>query len=122
MLNDDNIQVEKLDSKSAVAKYHPDIAICSWMPYETDFTADFRREKNLKEYILIGETSGSCGDYWKTWGEHFYPKRFDFRKPPYEKEGFEHVDLTNISQYQICRTDDLGPEQPNSLTVSFRRK
>lgn len=61
--------VEILDYKKAIEKYKPDVIICSWMPYEQDWTRDFRAAKSVKEYILIGEADGGCcGHPWKTWG------------------------------------------------------
>jgi hypothetical protein len=61
--------VEILDYKEALEKYKPDVVICSWMPYEEDWTADFRATDSLKEYILIGEKDGGCcGHPWETWG------------------------------------------------------
>lgn len=53
------------------------IVLCSWMPMGEDWTRFFR-EKNVQEYILIGEAdNGQCGDNWETWGNPFYSGQYD---------------------------------------------
>ena len=38
------------------------IVLCSWMPPGQDWTKDFRNERQVEEYILIGEADdGTCG-------------------------------------------------------------
>lgn len=119
--------IEKLSYIKALKKYKPDMVICAWMPNK-DWTADFRSQENLEEYILIGETDfGRCGEPWLTWGVH-YPDDENFfkgKKPPYEKDNFEKIPLKNISKKEICRYDYLGENGEfvqHSETVSFRRK
>lgn len=112
--------VEKLKHYEALDKYNPDIVIVSWMPQMEDSSYLIRQCKNVKEYILIGETRGGvCGENWKTWG--YDPERKHTNEtPPYKKDGFEEYILA-LSDLNIGRTDTpncLG----NSKTVSFRRK
>ncbi len=122
--------VEKLSYNKALLKYNPDIIICSWMP-DKDWTADFRQQKTVKEYILAGKTDetgiGYCGDPWRTWGAYSpdEEKEFKGKIPPYEVDGFEKIPLDGVSKYQICRDDypwEKGGIVQHSRTVSFRRK
>lgn len=116
--------VENINQKNALQKYQPKIVICSWMPPGKDWTKDFRAVDSVKEYILIGETdSNCCGHRWLTWGNALYSKK----NPLYKDEGFERIDLKEISKKQICKTDmwkleEDGYNFTHSHTVSFRRK
>jgi len=116
--------VETIGHKEALQKYQPQIVIFSWMPYEEDYTKDFRTTQSVDEYILIGETDGGCcGHNWETWG---YAWSFDEEKEeekiaPYVADGFERKNIDDVSVHQICRTDQ--PENYyHSSTTSFRRK
>ena len=103
--------VEMIDYKKALDKYSPKVVISSWMPYGVDFTSDFRATQSVKEYVLIGEVNGCCGDPEDTWG--------------YIGDEFEREVLDDVSRFQICRTDnvEMGPSGlGHSQTVSFRRK
>ncbi len=120
--------VEKLAHKKAIKKFRPDIIICAWMPMGIDLSDEFRKEKNTKEYILIGPARlGIIGDYWKTWGISHVEKRNIFRKlilPPFIKDGFDYYELAHLAQNQICKMDT--PCRVNrgimlSTTVSFSR-
>jgi len=117
--------VEQLDHKKAIKKYRPDIVICSWMPYQKDWTKDIRMCDRVKEYILIGETDGGCcGDEWETWGQSWSRDEDDEggkKIPPYEVDGFGREDLDELSGLQVCRTDNPGSYY-HSRTVSFKRK
>lgn len=107
-------EVITMDQAEAVQQYKPDIVISSWMPMQVDFTADFRTQPSVKEYILIGEVDhGCCGDQNKTWGA-------GSEQAAYQKDGFLRNDLTYISEKQICRTDWHGA-YIHSRTVSFLR-
>lgn len=110
---------DQVKYQDAIKKYDPKIILVSWMPFEEDWTKDFRDSKSVEEYILIGEANGGCcGDKWKTWGCQSY---FDNdKKSPYEEEGFAKNKLDDISRHQICRADDPG-KYGCSSTVSFRR-
>ncbi|MEA1936861.1 MAG: hypothetical protein U9N04_01995 [Patescibacteria group bacterium] len=112
--------VEKIDSENAIGKYNPDIVIMSWMPFEVDLTEDWRNCKNVKEYILVGETDdGCCGHETLTWGtKPYYPYDWDEENPgkefiaPHKKDGFEREDLSDIPTFS--RTME-------SKVVSFKR-
>lgn len=108
---------EIIDQKLALQKNAPAIAICSWMPWEEDFTSDFRTQQSVKEYILIGEIDGDCcGDPWLTWGRDIsLDKSKKGLQLPFEADGFERVDLEHLWHLQVSRTQ-------YSATVSFRRK
>jgi len=114
--------VETMDHAQALATYKPEIVIFSWMPYGEDATADFRAAESVKEYLLIGEEEGCCGDMWFTWGDKFGAQPEEKNKPaPYEADGFDRQEIKRVSDEQICRTDDPGMYY-RSKTVSFRRK
>lgn len=116
--------VEKIDYKEALEKYRPTIVIASWMPYKVDWTNSFRAAESVQEYLLIGETDGgTCGDERETWGINWYsdPEEDENKLTPYQQDGFERVDLKQLSKYQICRTDAPG-RYNHSRTASFRRK
>lgn len=119
--------VENIPYNEAIAKYKPSIVICSWMPYRVDWTADFRIAESIDEYILIGETDGGCcGDEWKTWGQKW---TFDEEEkngvknqlPLYRQDGFERIDLVDLSDLQLSRVD-ISEGRSTTRTVSFRRK
>lgn len=102
-----------LDNESAL-KLNPHIIICSWMPQTEDWTANFRRLANLKEYILIGDPS-HCGCLYQTWGQ--------LRNPPdYERDGFTRFDRPELSRWQLCSYDILTERRHYSETVSFERQ
>jgi len=116
--------VEQLKHDEAMKKYNPDIVIFSWMPYREDSSKDIRKVKSVQEYILIGETDeGCCGDEWETWGQSWaMDEDYEGEKTPlYELDGFKRENLDDLSELQICRTDDPG-DYFHSRTVSFKRK
>lgn len=43
------------------------------------------------------------------------------QKAPYEIDGFERVDINEVTKYQISRLD-LFKQEGHSETISFRRK
>jgi len=112
--------VEKLSHENALKKYKPQIVIFSWMPYEEDYTADFRTAESVEEYILIGEAGGCCGDEEPTWRNHFETSTGN---PPYKKDVFNRKNLHDMSNNQFCRSDwfDFAGFGKYS-TVSFRRE
>lgn len=119
-----DFQVEQLGHQEAMEKYQPEVVVFSWMPYQEDISKDFRSNESVQEYVLIGETDwGCCGDEWETWGLAW--SRDDEGEgddtPLHKKDGFERVNLDDISDLQSCRTDSPG-EYHHSSTVSFRRK
>lgn len=122
--------VEIADYADALEQHNPDIVICSWMPNEIDWTADFRKTTSVKEYILIGETDeGCCGDHFETWGGAFWGKPEP--DAPYLLDGFSRHDMDDLSQYQSSRFGSVYFEDKcgeavqkyneRSKTVSFRR-
>lgn len=46
--------LEVLDAAASIRRYKPDIVLCAWMEFGSDFTHDLRRA-NVAEYVLIGE-------------------------------------------------------------------
>ena len=116
--------VQPLEQKAALKAYKPKIVICSWMPIDKDWTADFRATDNVEEYILIGEpNTGSSGDKWRTWGafdKNEEPEKIN-QLPPYEADGFERSDIKHVSEHQITLADEPG-DYDHSRTTSFKRK
>lgn len=113
------------------------IVLCSWMPPGHDWTADFRMPQSsihapgesgvgiVDEYILIGECDdGTCGHNFLTWGNPDAYESIDGREcsvpvAPYAEDGYQRVDLEDLSLLQISRFDCKRSSE--SKTVSFRR-
>lgn len=126
-------------------KYRRLIVLCSWMPPGQDWTADFRRplvdndrkaivsesgdmdddkkdidRRVVEEYILIGEAdNGTCGHNWYTWGNPDFHTATNENTPPHSRDGYERVDLEELSVLQFSRFDCQRSSE--SKTVSFRR-
>lgn len=114
--------VESIPHKEALEKYKPKIIIFSWMPYEYDCTSDFRAMESVDEYILIGEADGGCcGDEWETWGVSYLDEERDNQTPPYEKDGFEKIYQSEMSELQLSRVN-ISEGKSTSCTFSFMRK
>jgi len=120
-----NFPVENLGYDEALKKYQPDIVICSWMPFDKDFSQDIRSTDSVKEYILIGEDDhGCCGKKWETWGLPEYDDeddKTDKKIPPYAKDGFYRKNHREMNCLQVCRSDTPG-QYFHSRTTSFKRK
>lgn len=94
--------VKRLKYQTAIEKYKPDLIICSWMPFQQDWTPDFRNS-TAKEYLLIGEIGGCCAD----------TESFD------EKEGWIMTEGLDFDTYNVCKTDVLlldSPDVPRYMT------
>jgi len=71
--------------------HQPHVVICCWMELGQDWTADIRRSKSVREYILVGEAdTGVCGCAEKTWGVGLNRGR---EQPRYERDGFQRVGM-----------------------------
>ena len=109
---------------------------CSWMPMGVDWSALFRQAL-VDEYILIGECDdGSCGDNWKTWGNHSFlsddvEELLDHKEtatdaaesavfPLFEVDGYTRIDIDDLLPYQFSRFDSAVSK--TGKTVAFRRK
>lgn len=105
------------------------------MPPQVDWTSSFRRPSSsiyapgersgagiVEEYVLIGEVDdGTCGHNFHTWGN---PDAYDdgdenIPVAPYIADGYQRVDLEELSLLQISRFDCKRSSE--SQTVSFRR-
>jgi len=112
------------------------IVLCSWMPMGVDWSALFRQAL-VDEYILIGECDdGSCGDNWKTWGNHSFlsddvEELLDHKEtatdaaesavfPLFEVDGYTRIDIDDLLPYQFSRFDSAVSK--TGKTVAFRRK
>jgi hypothetical protein len=114
-------KVSSTDNNSEVVQSRL-IVLCSWMPPGQDWTKDFRNERQVEEYILIGESDdGTCGDNWLTWGNSDFrtdnDNAVDFTAP-YVADGYERINLDDLSQLQFSRFDCQRSRE--SMTVSFR--
>ena len=115
----------KLDADEAMKKFNPDIVIVSWMPSKVDFTEAIRKNKSVKEYLLIGwPYDDVCGDMGKTWGVWARYKEDEAEPTEFEKDGFEDIPLEEVSKNQIGKGfDDFYTRMCHpSETVSFRKK
>ncbi len=92
--------VEKMDFRDALKKYHPDFVIGCWMPLGTNWTYSFRRIKSVKNYMIIGEGDGGC-----TGGEWIERKGWNLRY---------HDDA---SRYGLCRTDSVFFENNGEMSA-----
>jgi len=111
-----------LDAEEAMKKFNPDIVIVSWMPSRTDFTEEIRKNKNVKEYVLIGWAYDNvCGDINKTWGVNLFQED---KIPQFEKEGFKDIQLEEVSKNQVGKNwgDYYTRKAHPSETVSFRKE
>ena len=123
---------EAVEMYLSAATPHPQyhiIVLCSWMPMNTDWTAIFRQDEGVDEYVLIGECDdGQCGDNWLTWGNlhHLHDDALGTMEsdakvtPQYVLDGYVRHDLNEFSPHQFsrfdCRTSKTG------RTVSFRKQ
>jgi hypothetical protein len=157
--------VEACDAAEVMSRFKPDIVLVSWMELGQDWTSTFRSCASVQEYVLVGEVdNGACGHPWKTWGHSFIrhdtsssaggeagagadaasgrsggsgkDAKPEDKQPPYAAEGFERVELEELSALQLNHFDEpwqkhmprVGPDgqlQPWrswSHTVSFRRQ
>lgn len=110
--------VEQIEHDAALKKYQPRIAIFSWMPYEEDYTAEFRSTDTIEEYLLIGEQD-CCGDHDLSWRNRYETTS---EHDPSIKNIFNKTPLPEISKNQLCRSDAPGKFQGHSRTISFRRE
>ncbi len=114
------LPVQNMDTETALKEFEPRLVICSWMPRNQDWSADFRETPSVQEYILIGEQEEVTGHTWKTWGMDGGGDT-----PPYEEDGFVRIDLPAISKSQVSANDRFAgagaDEESDSKTVSFRR-
>ena len=83
-------KVEKMDYREALALYKPKVVISSWMPFEEDWTPDFRACDSVEAYIQIGEVGAACGGDWGS------------------RSGWNVKEMSECSKYSICRTDSFG--------------
>ena len=116
--------VLRADYRAALARFRPDIVVCSWMPMGEDWTADFRACESVQEYVLVGEADcGCCGDHWRTFGNAAHaPAGFEEGvAPPHEQDGFTKVYLDGVSRYCLERFDSAH-YGGNSRAVAFRRR
>ena len=57
------------DAAVADPAFAPDVVLCCWMPLGADWTPNFRAQRSVRHYVLIGEVDdGCCGLPWQTWG------------------------------------------------------
>jgi len=124
--------VEKMEHTQALESRNPDIVVSSWMPYQTDLTADFRSNQSLKGYVLIGAPDVT-GDFDKTWGNAEFCNSPGVEKdedyvPEYQSDSFIATELEGLSQMQICRLDTHLSDEENSwashhsITAYFERQ
>jgi hypothetical protein len=57
--------VFKLDAREALAKYAPEVVICSWPPAQNDFERDVFNTSSVQLYIVIGSRYQFAFGNWK---------------------------------------------------------
>jgi hypothetical protein len=57
--------VFKLDAREALAKYAPEVVICSWPPAQNDFELDVFNTPSVQLYIVIGSRHQFAFGNWK---------------------------------------------------------
>jgi 2-polyprenyl-3-methyl-5-hydroxy-6-metoxy-1,4-benzoquinol methylase len=58
-------QVIKLDAREALAKYTPEVVICSWPPAQNDFERQVFNTQSVQLYIVIGSRHQFAFGNWK---------------------------------------------------------
>ena len=101
--------VLKLDYQKAIEKVQPDCVISCWMPWQADWTIDFRKEPCIKSYFLIGEDKNGC-----TSSDESFKNR----------KGWKRLKLINFYEFNLCRTDYLFGtwNSKHGAVYQFRRK
>jgi len=106
--------VERMEYKSALAKFNPSVVLCSWMPLGEDWTDAIRQTSSVQEYILIGETDdGCCGHPWKTWGVHVHKSNDPMFAKNREKAKFVDPERSVDLFHWLGRGSQKGSE-PNA--------
>ena len=59
--------VEKLDHKSALEKYNPDLVVISWEEYKGTYSIDVLEYPSVKCLLWIGEEPGGCTGSKELW-------------------------------------------------------
>jgi hypothetical protein len=57
--------VLKLDAREALAKFAPEVVICSWPPAQNDFECDVFNTSSVQLYIVIGSRHQFAFGNWK---------------------------------------------------------
>lgn len=57
--------VEKLDAREALAKYTPEVVICSWPPSQNDFERSVFETPSVQLYLVIGSRHQFAFGNWK---------------------------------------------------------
>jgi len=114
--------VEILDHRNAIAKYHPQLILCSWMTFGEDWSAHWRLQMcNTSEYVLIGEME-NCASQWETYGIN---AELYHKLPPYAVDGWDKVPIDSVSAFQLTGYSGTGDLYSMgyifSQTISFRR-
>lgn len=113
-----SLDVEKLGYMEAIEKYatEPILVLSCWMNVDVNWTADFRKNPNVKEYIMIGDVfrTGGFGEEW------YLPENSGFvcEKLSRAEDGSRNgVIVGSVGRF------DGSPHNPESRTeiYSFRR-
>jgi hypothetical protein len=129
-----DFKVVKMHRTKALGHFRPAIVLCSWMPWDEDWSREWRSpSSNLREYVLIGEQA-NCGKSFETYGLQGDACRQDpkveqsqgSRIAPYFADGWEKVYLEKLSSLQLTgfpgyRDSSSGSEMILTRTISFRK-
>ncbi len=61
--------VIKLDAREALARYAPEVVICSWPPSQNDFERDVFATPSVQLYIVIGSRHRFASGNWNDYGQ-----------------------------------------------------
>ena len=115
--------VVKMGYAEAISYFDPQIIICSWMPYQKDWTGAFRTPET-QLYVLIGDPL-RCGDGLGTYGVDGITGRVEvsYGGEMPKRDGFK-MRLLPFGQYQYCTFDGEGRNNNfrYSRTLAFERE
>ncbi|MFD2207668.1 hypothetical protein [Kiloniella antarctica] len=69
--------INKLDAKTALKTYNPEVVICSWPPAGNDFETHVFKTSSVQTYIVIGSRLKTAAGNWKTYKAQ---SAFDFEE------------------------------------------
>ena len=104
--------VEQLTAEDGIAKYRPQLIICSWMDDHRDLTLLFRDSSDTQEYVLIGDPY-FCG-HLDTYGEYG-----GWLGKQWEEDGFVDEVLEHLTPLQLGFNYEGYMDR--SRTICFRR-
>lgn len=107
----------------ALDEWKPDIVLCTWMPPDSDWTAELRMpERNVHEYFVIGSPDFQVsGKPWETWRESLLDGG-EQQAHPSRVNGYSYEPMYALSRWQLCCLDNPSADLwHRSRTVRYFR-